>query len=356
MKMRKLLALILLGFIVHQSCEAMDQNRKKKNKHHARKQSNNPIDVQENKHRGHKQINNNPIDIQDNSGETALIRACKAGNVEEVKRCLNQNADENIKDMHGKGALYYACNSKEGSADTIVKLLLEKGFNPNITETSFERTPLHTACSGGFSERVKLLLHYGANPNIQDAQGNDALFFAGNNPEIVLLLLNAGANPSQNIIGNTALHIACANDHIEVIKMFLQSRSPQEIIKLINVRNKNKISPLMIAKDPSHKEILKLLENFTKNPPKNPVIVKRRDNIPLENLKISENLKIDENNDEEVDECSICLEPFKTTLECGHSFHPKCIDNWLKQNPKNPTCPLCRRPVQVNNNNNNINK
>lgn len=48
--------------------------------------------------------------------------------------------------------------------------------------------------------------------------------------------------------------------------------------------------------------------------------------------------------------CSICLQDYKDTdmlrllPECGHIFHLKCIDPWLKLHP---TCPICRNsPIQ----------
>ncbi|KAL3523689.1 hypothetical protein ACH5RR_016523 [Cinchona calisaya] len=43
--------------------------------------------------------------------------------------------------------------------------------------------------------------------------------------------------------------------------------------------------------------------------------------------------------------CSICLQEYKDTdmlrllPECGHFFHLKCLDPWLKMHP---TCPICR--------------
>eukprot|EP00835_Amoeboradix_gromovi_P001999 NODE_103_length_20051_cov_0.229401.p11 type:complete len:208 gc:universal NODE_103_length_20051_cov_0.229401:12278-12901(+) len=45
--------------------------------------------------------------------------------------------------------------------------------------------------------------------------------------------------------------------------------------------------------------------------------------------------------------CTICLEEFKAKDEClvfncKHSFHRKCVTNWLTL--KN-SCPLCRKPV-----------
>lgn len=45
--------------------------------------------------------------------------------------------------------------------------------------------------------------------------------------------------------------------------------------------------------------------------------------------------------------CSICLKPKEyKLLNCGHSFHTKCIDNWAITCAKNltdNTCPLCRQ-------------
>ncbi|PWA43008.1 zinc finger, RING/FYVE/PHD-type [Artemisia annua] len=44
--------------------------------------------------------------------------------------------------------------------------------------------------------------------------------------------------------------------------------------------------------------------------------------------------------------CSICLADYKPEdvvrllPKCGHLFHVKCIDTWLKNHP---TCPLCRK-------------
>ena len=47
-------------------------------------------------------------------------------------------------------------------------------------------------------------------------------------------------------------------------------------------------------------------------------------------------------------ECSICLQPVQEdsddsiTLDCGHTFHLKCINMWLNVNN---TCPNCRKIV-----------
>jgi len=43
--------------------------------------------------------------------------------------------------------------------------------------------------------------------------------------------------------------------------------------------------------------------------------------------------------------CAICFEPldlWSKSLECGHTFHRGCLNNWIGNNP---TCPECRRPT-----------
>ena len=51
--------------------------------------------------------------------------------------------------------------------------------------------------------------------------------------------------------------------------------------------------------------------------------------------------------DGEKEHCVICCEEFKKgavlkELNCGHKFHSRCIDRWLK---KSATCPLCMKPI-----------
>ena len=46
-------------------------------------------------------------------------------------------------------------------------------------------------------------------------------------------------------------------------------------------------------------------------------------------------------------ECVFCLESFSIEgavkrLQCGHIFHPECLNTWLQDNN---TCPICRAPV-----------
>ena len=44
-------------------------------------------------------------------------------------------------------------------------------------------------------------------------------------------------------------------------------------------------------------------------------------------------------------DCPICISgyqpgEFKRTLQCGHTFHKKCVDRWIKHQKQ---CPICRQ-------------
>lgn len=54
-----------------------------------------------------------------------------------------------------------------------------------------------------------------------------------------------------------------------------------------------------------------------------------------------------EDTDGQKEQCVICMEDIKqgTTLKvlnCGHKFHSRCIDRWLK---RKATCPVCNAPL-----------
>ncbi len=58
----------------------------------------------------------------------------------------------------------------------VVKVLLEKGVDPNIKGGSYGYTALHLAARNNFPELVSVLLDAGADPNIQVlCRGGDAI-------------------------------------------------------------------------------------------------------------------------------------------------------------------------------------
>lgn len=71
---------------------------------------------------------------------------------------------------------------------------------------------------------------------------------------------------------------------------------------------------------------------------------KRINAIPLRQLRVNSSGNLsDPNLLYEQDACSICLDGFEMDntvreLQCGHVFHPGCVDEWLK---KSSSCPIC---------------
>lgn len=50
-------------------------------------------------------------------------------------------------------------------------------------------------------------------------------------------------------------------------------------------------------------------------------------------------------------DCPICFEHFKLNeevyeLKCKHHYHPKCLDEWIKQKGKKSSCPLDRKKIE----------
>ena len=75
--------------------------------------------------------------------------------------------------------------------------------------------------------------------------------------EVVNLLLEVGADLTMmDLNGGSALHAACWNNHISVVKLFLAHK---DIQKIINHPLKSGFTPLMIANDQKCFEIAQLL-------------------------------------------------------------------------------------------------
>ena len=49
------------------------------------------------------------------------------------------------------------------------------------------------------------------------------------------------------------------------------------------------------------------------------------------------------------EQCSICFVHMNggtRTLDCGHTFHGRCLERWKRQQDT-PTCPMCRTPFDA---------
>jgi hypothetical protein len=88
-----------------------------------------------------------------------MWEAARKGDAKAVEALLDKGVDVNSKFRYDATALSYACD--RGHVE-VVKVLLNRGANPNVTDTFYKATPLTWAAQKGHTEIVKLLLEKGA--------------------------------------------------------------------------------------------------------------------------------------------------------------------------------------------------
>ncbi|XP_078503210.1 ankyrin repeat and EF-hand domain-containing protein 1 [Lissotriton helveticus] len=140
---------------------------------------------------------------------TNISYATKAGDVESLKKALEEGVPVDVKDIYYKTPLMSACAF--GNMDA-VKFLLEKGANVNATD-NFLWTPLHHACHAGQVDIAELLVNSGAKIDATALNGSTPLMRAIESCSLtcVQYLLSVGAKVQlTNRKGQSALDIANA--------------------------------------------------------------------------------------------------------------------------------------------------
>lgn len=147
--------------------------------------------------------------------------------------------DINVKDESGRTTLQFLFapllrasiinKGRNFSWDRVfhsVEFLLQKGADPNaaFTTDAFRgETPLMIQVQyPGTAKWVDLLLKYKANPDLQSPEGKTALMICADDPEIIKLLLEAGANIYlKDMNGDSAIFHAVENCQANKIKSLL---------------------------------------------------------------------------------------------------------------------------------------
>ncbi|MRG45560.1 ankyrin repeat domain-containing protein [Chitinophaga sp. SYP-B3965] len=153
-----------------------------------------------------------------------IYMAAVTGNLERVKELLDE--DPTLVNGIAKYVSYYAGggslikNAAIGGNIEIMRLLLERGADPNLPEEGIapQGHALHSAALSGNMEMVKLLLDHGAHPNVPIESSADTLsaMINSNNQPMINLLCSHGASRSVDLLAyygdiQTAAAVFAAN-------------------------------------------------------------------------------------------------------------------------------------------------
>ncbi|KAE8446343.1 hypothetical protein EG329_012092 [Mollisiaceae sp. DMI_Dod_QoI] len=166
-------------------------------------------------------------------------------------RALGKVDVEEKDDTGGTPLLWAARNGRKA----IVKLLLEKGANPEIKDR-FSQTPLLLAVGKGYKAIVQLLLEKGANLDIVDFIDRTLLSLAIEHKfeAIVELLVEKGADLEvENKFGLTSLLYAAKCSHEAVVKLLIEKGADLKAI------DRYSQTPLIYAVKQGHKAVVQLL-------------------------------------------------------------------------------------------------
>jgi ankyrin repeat protein len=247
------------------------------------------------------------MNLPDPDGVSPLLVSIMNSNWDLAKQLIVAGADVNQWDIYGEAPLFTAVGQRnqlsggKGSIDplnettglTIVRMLLDRGANPNMqlffrpanvrgATNTRGSTPLIRAVTNADMEVMKLLLEKGADVNIQMADRQTAIMavLAGRASEtqaleMIRILHDAGAN--LNVIalvnhreesrGGTALHYAVRKRYKEVIKKLAEyginmNAKDQDGLTALDYTLSRGFMPFMAVQTPVYKDVAQLLREL----------------------------------------------------------------------------------------------
>lgn len=229
----------------------------------------------------------NDINQMDRYGRTAIHYAVENGNLSVVQLLISSGCNVNNTSTENMSALHLA--SRKGFEDIVsllinsgaridhinntkstalhlaavqghwkvVQLLLQHGSNINSLDSN-DRTPLMQAVSQHKIHSVEILVKNGAKVNIEDVNGHTPLCEAvwTNSITMVQILILAGAKITQS---HYLLHYAVQYNQLDIVKLLVSAGS------VINLRDSNGNTPLILASRNGHIEIVNILLDHGKS-------------------------------------------------------------------------------------------
>uniref|UniRef100_A0A8C4HPQ5 Euchromatic histone-lysine N-methyltransferase 1a n=1 Tax=Dicentrarchus labrax TaxID=13489 RepID=A0A8C4HPQ5_DICLA len=161
------------------------------------------------------------LDMFDEEQRTPLMAACENSHLDTVKYLLRAGAAVSHKDIMGFTCLHLA--AKLGHYD-IVHHLLSKASKYINCQDDGGWTPITWAIEYKHKELVHLLLAKGADVNIRDKEENVCLHWAALSgcDDVAQALLDARCDLNAvNVHGDSPLHVAVRESHLECVMLFL---------------------------------------------------------------------------------------------------------------------------------------
>ena len=158
--------------------------------------------------------------------EQTLQDLCEFASFSEVKDAIIAGEDVNGKDFVGRTALMAACQGN--SSAEMMQLLLSYDAKVNLTDNAGKTAFMYAAQYDTYEKVFRELLKAGALVNVKANDGTTALMLAceNNKPEIVSLIINAGADiNAKDYDGYKAIDYAKNNkQYAEEIKNILNKK------------------------------------------------------------------------------------------------------------------------------------
>lgn len=247
------------------------------------------------------------IDLPDPDGVSPLNLALMNVNWDLAKRLIEAGTDVDQWDIYGEAPLFTAVRLRsrhdggrasidplnETDGLTIVRMLLDRGANPNMqlffrpanvrgSTNTRGATPLIRAAGDGDLELVELLLEHGADPTLYmaDRQTPIHAVLAGQTKEpaaleLIRVLYTAGTDVNtialvshrEEVRGGTALHYAVRKRYKEVIKQLASygidmNAKDQDGLTALDYTRSRGFMPFMALQTPLYEEEAALLREL----------------------------------------------------------------------------------------------